>query len=153
LSQQSVDGRWRAVQNDTIALMREVDTLRSELAKTQAKANRERAQILLDMLDVLDSFQRVFANIEPREQAADRQARIWAGNFRTVRRTLENHLKERGVARIEAPEGKVVPGFHTILETREQLDMDDGTILEEVQKGYLYNGEVLRKSQVIVVKN
>ncbi len=133
--------------------MRELEATRRELAKTREKANKEQAQLLLDMLDVLDSFERVFANIEPREQNADRQARIWVGNFRSVRRTLENHLKKNGVVRIEAPEGKTVLGFHTILETREQLDLDDGTILEEVQKGYLRNGEVLRKAQVIAVKN
>jgi molecular chaperone GrpE len=153
VSRQTADGRWRAVQNDVIALMRELDAVKTELAKTQEKANKERVQLLLDMLDVLDSFERVFANIEPREQAAERQARIWVGNFRSVRRVLENHLKKHEVVHIEAPEGKAVPGFHTILETREQLDLENGTILEEVQKGYLRQGVVLRKAQVIAVKN
>lgn len=138
---------------DVSALMREVHTLRARLAEDSERARKDQTRLLLSMLDVLDSFERVFGNIEPREATADPQARIWVGNFRTVRRVLENHLRDLGVVRIEAPEGKVVPGLHTVSETREQLDLDDEVIVEELQRGYLWRNRVLRKSTVIAVKN
>jgi len=153
LDNSTPDGLWHAIQQDVVTLIREVDALKADAARAGEKANRDQKQLLLDMLDVLDSFERVFANIEPREQAAERQARTWAGNFRTVKKVLENHLRKHGVVRIEAPEGKAIPGFHTILETEQQLDLEDGTILEELQKGYLWQGKVLRAAHVKAVKN
>jgi molecular chaperone GrpE len=144
---------WEALQADVVALMREADSLRTTLAREAEKGLKEQKQLLLDMLEVLDGFERVFANIEPREQTAERQARAWVGNFRSVKKVLDGHLKKYTVSRIEAPDGKAIPGFHTIIETESQLDMEDGTILEETQKGYLWQGKVLRAAHVKAVKN
>jgi molecular chaperone GrpE len=144
---------WGDIQADIVGLIRESDSLKTQLVRQEEKASKEQKQLLLDMLDVLDGFERVFGNIEPREAAAERQARTWAGNFRSVRKVLEGHLRKHNVVRIEAPEGKAVPGFHTIVETESQLDLDDGTILEELRKGYLWQGSLLRAAQVKAVKN
>lgn len=153
MAEKNAQDAWRAVKNDMIELVREVDALKTELSRTRDKARKDQRQLLLNLLDVLDGFDRVLGYIEPREQAAERQARIWVGNFRTVKKVLEHHLRDHGVVHIEAPEGKSVPGYHTVVETKEHLDLEDGTILEEQEKGYLWQGEVLRKSLVIAVKN
>lgn len=153
MNQMSSTARWRSIQESVVALMRDLDLQKRTLSNTVEKARKDQAQLLLECLDVLDTFERVFANIEPRLESADRQARIWVGNFRSVRRVLENNLKQHGVAPIEAPDRMAVPGLHTIVETREQLDMEDGTIVEELQRGYLWQGKILRQAQVIAVKN
>ena len=148
-----INERWQAIQENTVLLMREVDQLKRDLALTTEKARKDQAQILLELLDLLDSFERVFTNIEPRLEGAEKQARIWVGNFRAVKRVLDSLLKTHGVAPIESPDRVAVPGLHTIVDTREQLDLDDGTILDEKQQGYLWQGKVLRKALVIAVKN
>jgi molecular chaperone GrpE len=145
--------RWDAVRADMARLVREVHVLEARIASDADRALRDQQKTLLAMLDVLDSFDRVFANIEPREGTADRQARIWVGNFRSVRKSLERHLRELGVVPIDAPEGRPVAGLHTVVDTREQPDLDDEVILEELQRGYLWRGQVLRKSHVVAVKN
>jgi len=146
-------GRWDTVRADVARLVRDVHVLESRLAADADRAHRDQQKILLAMLDVLDSFDRVFANIEPRESAADRQAKIWVGNFRSVRKSLERHLRDLGVVPIEAPDGRPVAGLHTVVDTRERPDLDDEVILEELQRGYLWRGQVLRKSHVVAVKN
>ena len=143
----------QSIEEDILSLLKEVASLKSELGEQQAGRKKEQKVFLLGMLDVLDSFDRLFANIEPKEAAADKQARIWVNNFRSVRRVLLGQLETWSVARIEAPEGRALPGFHTIVDTRPNPDLDNDTILEEVLKGYLWRGEVLRKSEVVVVKN
>jgi molecular chaperone GrpE len=144
---------WQAVKEDMAALVREVGMLKLELDRARDKAGRDQKGLLLDLLEVLDAFERVFDNIEPREAQADPQARIWVGNFRGVRKVLEGHLRKHGVARIESPDRTAVPGLHTVVETKENLDLADGTILEELKRGYLWRGEVLRKAEVVTVKN
>jgi len=153
VSSDSKDRGWLAVRHDQVDLIRKVASLQVELSNAQDKARKEQMQLLLDCLDVLDGFDRVFDNIAPREANADQQTRIWIGNFRAVRKVLDNHLKSRGVVVIEAPEGKALPGFHTIVGTEEQPQLEDGTILTEQRRGYMWKGDVLRRSLVIAVKN
>ncbi|HWQ03029.1 MAG TPA: nucleotide exchange factor GrpE [Candidatus Nitrosotenuis sp.] len=144
---------WQAIRTDIENFICEVNALKGALADKEEESRRKTKELLLNMLEVLDAFDRLFANIAPREAQADQQTRIWLGNFRSVRRLLEKKLSSEGVAPIVAPEGKAIPGFHTVAETEENLDLDNDTILQELQKGYLWNGEVLRKAQVRVVKN
>jgi molecular chaperone GrpE len=65
---------------------------------------------------------------------------------------LESTLKEAGVMKIESA-GKAIPGLHTVLETVENPDLENDTIVEELETGYLCGEEVLRKASVKVVKN
>ena len=109
--------------------------------------------MLLAFLEVTDAFDNVLANVQAKEQEIDRTMKIWLGNFKSVRRMLGRLLEQQGVAPIEAPSGKAIPGFHQIMDTREHLDLESDTILEELEKGYLCRGEVLRKSKVVTVKN
>ena len=142
MAHSSTAARWNAIEGSTVALMREVDKLK-----------RDQEQMLLELLELMDAFDRVFTNIEPRLENADRQARIWVGNFRSVRRILDALLKKNNVAPIESPDRVAIPGLHTIIETRESLDLSDGTILEETLCGYLWHGKVIRKALVVAVKN
>jgi molecular chaperone GrpE len=147
------DGRLRAIRRDVEGLMVEVYRLKTALEDTRKKAHQDERRHLLAMLDAVDNFERVLGAIEPKLEAADRQARNWVNSFRAIYKLLTRNLKEQGVVRIEAPEGKALPGFHNVVETRQNLELDDGTILEEWKRGYLWRGEVLRLAEVVAVKN
>jgi molecular chaperone GrpE (heat shock protein) len=149
----AVTGPWKGVERDLIELIREVETLKDKLRAAESQAHEERKAMLLSLLGVMDAFDRLFRNIAPKEASADRQTQIWLGNFRGVRKKLESFFKQEGVARIDSPEGKVLPGFHEVEETRENLRLETDTILEVVEQGYLWREQVLRKSKVIAVKN
>lgn len=153
MANSSTAARWQAIEGSTVGLMREADKLKRELAQAKERARRDHEQMLLDLLELMDAFDRIFANVEPRLENADRQARIWVGNFRAVRRLLDTVLKKNNVAPIEAPDRIAIPGLHTVVETRESLDLSEGTILEETLCGYLWQGKVLRKALVVAVKN
>jgi len=59
-------------------------------------------------------------------------------------------LKKRGLSVIETQGKKFDPHFHEIVATREMDNVEDPTIIEEVQRGYLLEDKVLRASKVIV---
>jgi len=143
----------RAIRKDTEGLMIEVYRLKMAAADTRKKNEEEQKKFLLGILEVVDNFERVLANIEQRLEGVDKQTRNWVNSFRSIYKLLSRELREQGVARIEAPEGKAVPGFHTVVETKENLDLDDGTIVEEWKRGYMWRGQVLRLAEVVVVKN
>jgi molecular chaperone GrpE len=61
-------------------------------------------------------------------------------------------LKMHGVEQIEAV-GKVFdPSLHEAVQTRAEEDKEENVVLEEFQKGYIINKQVLRPSKVIVNK-
>lgn len=141
------------IEVDIITLIKECNLLKANIRKKDQEHKKEMIRMLLNLLEVMDAFDRVFLNIETRNVEVDKQTKIWLGNFKSVRRLFEKTLKECGVTSIEALNGKAIPGFHHIIETRQVEGLEDDTIVEEKQKGYLRLGEVLRKSEVITVKN
>jgi molecular chaperone GrpE (heat shock protein) len=142
------------IASDFIALMRERKALQAQLVKKDDESKKEIKKLLLRLVAVLDAFDRVFINIESKPDVVmDKQIKIWLGNFKAIKRVVESDLREMGVMPIEAPLGMAVPGLHTIIETRSLENVKDDTILQEMEKGYLWRGEVLRKSTVITAKN
>ncbi len=137
---------WQETEADIIALLRQSSALQTELKDCREKATQEKQKMLLHLVRVLDAFDRVFDNIGPKEKDADRQTKIWLGNFRSIRRI-------EGVRKIESPTGKAIPGFHTIVETVENPEMENDTIVEELERGYLWGEQILRKASVKTVKN
>jgi molecular chaperone GrpE (heat shock protein) len=138
---------------DHASTLTELCRLGAELQKRERQAHLEKKALLGQLLEVLDLYDRYFANIEPKERDADRQTRVWLDYFRATRRKLERVLEKAGVSRIEAPGGKAVPGLHTVVDTVERPDLEEDTIVEEREKGYLWNGEPLRTASVVTATN
>jgi molecular chaperone GrpE len=65
---------------------------------------------------------------------------------------LYEMLKEYGVKPIEARGKLFDPNLHEALMQVEDKTKPENTIIEELQKGYLLNGRVIRTSKVKVSK-
>jgi len=63
---------------------------------------------------------------------------------------FEKFLKGLGVKPIKTVGEKVDPHLHDVLSHEPRTDLEDGTILEEIQRGYHLNGRVLRPAKVKV---
>ena len=144
---------WDGVEGDIVALLRQSSALRTEVKDCRAHAREETKSMLLGMVEALDAFDRVFANIGAKEQDAEKQTRIWLGNFRSVRKLVESSLRKSGVEKIECLGEKATPGRHTVVETEPKPDAEDDVIVEELERGYLWGEEVLRKASVKVESN
>ena len=149
----SKDNILKTVGDDIITLIKESASLRSALRKCNEDAIKDMKSLLLGCLEILDAFNNAFDNIESRGIEMDKQTKIWFGYFKNIRKLAERNLRDAGVSPIEAPDGRAVPGTHTIIDTKPMAGYEDDIIVEELEKGYLWNGGVLRKSKVITVKN
>ncbi len=64
---------------------------------------------------------------------------------------LRKVLEQEGVTAIENPEGKIFdPSKHNAVAAVESDDVADGTVLEEIRKGYMMRGKVIRPTIVKV---
>ena len=141
------------LQSDVCNLIVKCEDLKASLEKEQRAAKSDVKKLLLSSLDVIDTFDALFKKIDPKRSEVDRQTKIWLGNFQSIKRLAENVLADAGVSQIVTPSGKAILGMHRIVATKEMPSLEDYTILEEMEKGYLWQGEVLRESSVVVVKN
>lgn len=141
-------------------LEEEVGSLMRELA--EAKLSMEEARrveedhtnaLFLQVLEAIDAFDRVFRAIHGKEEEVTRQMKIWIGNFRTVKRLLETLLDEEGVKPIGNLEGGFDPHWHTVADTVPDASRPEGSIVEETRRGFVRGKKILRKSEVVVVKN
>ena len=153
-------GVWKAEQRSRrLAIIeQDVRTLMRRLAEAEA-ADREKGRehtehlnrLYLALLDATDAMERVLNSINAKKDACTPQMNIWVGNFRTVQRLLRKVLSGQGVVSIENLGLEFDPQWHEIEEIRYQPAAEEGTIVEEVQKGYLWNGkELLRRAKVVV---
>jgi molecular chaperone GrpE (heat shock protein) len=141
------------VESDIKRLIKETHQLKSNLRAKEERIKKDTKTLFLELLKVVDSFEGFFLHIEPHLLEVDKRTKKWIGNFQSIKRQFERVLKEEGVTIIEVPDKKVIPGYHHIIETKQVDGLEDDVIIEEKLKGYLKFGEVLRKSEVIAVKN
>jgi molecular chaperone GrpE len=111
-------------------------------------ADRHRAVELFveSILPVLDAFDR--ALVEHKDASAD--ADEYRKGFELIRRQLWDTLAKQGVKRIESVGKEFNPHLHHAIERVETPDHADGTIIGELQTGYMFQDRVLRPAMVRV---
>ena len=70
-----------------------------------------------------------------------------------VKKKIEKMLDSEGVSPIEAVGRTFDPHLHEAVIEVETSDQPDGTVIEEIRKGYTYRDQVLRASMVKVARN
>lgn len=146
-------GRAAALAKDLGELLARLADARLSLEEQQTRQRENTRKTLLAILDVVDAFERVFRNIQGKQDQVTKQMKKWIGNFRTVYRMLRTVLADQGVSRIENLDQGFDPHWHKVVETVFDLSRPEGTIDEELEPGYVWHNQVLRKVTVRVVSH
>lgn len=99
--------------------------------------------VLKDMLPLIDNFERAMA--------ADNAAEGFKTGIEMIFQQFQEVLKKNGLERIEAEGKPFDPNFHQAVMRVKNPELEDGTISQELQKGYQAHGRVIRPSMVQVV--
>ena len=100
-----------------------------------------KAGVLLDLLVVVDDFERALAA----DHETDAQA--WIEGVRLIERKFYAFLEAKDLAPIAAEQQRFDPNFHEALG---QAPGPAGQVIAQLQKGYLLGERVLRPARVIV---
>lgn len=146
-------GLAAAVEDDLRRLMHDVAEAHLSLEEARRAGEGRLEAVLVKVLDAQDAFERVFEATHAKPEEVTRQMKIWLGNFRTVKRLLDALLDEQGVRMIENLAGGFDPAWHKVADTVADPSLPDGAIIREVRRGYVRGQKLLRKSEVVVVKN
>lgn len=109
-----------------------------EREKTVEQANRN---LMEGLLPIIDNLERAISS-KPEDE-------LFVGVAMILRQLME-HLKTEGLEEIEAL-GKIFdPCYHEAVERVETEDCEEETIVQVLQKGYCFKGEVIRAAVVKV---
>jgi molecular chaperone GrpE len=132
--------RLRYLQADFENLKKRFDR---EFEQTKSFCNE---RIIMQLLDVVDELELAVKNGE----ISTSPDALIEGVEMTLKK-LRKVLEQECVTEIDNPEGKVFdPSRHNAIAVVEQDDVVDGTVLEEIRKGYLMRGKVIRPTIVKV---
>lgn len=120
---------WQRASADLVNFRR-----RQEENQNNAKI-QNKAAVIKEILPVLDSLDQVTGD----------------KNIIAIQQQLTTILQAQGLKQIKAKGEKFDPHLHEAIE-QVKISGKSGTIAEEVQKGYLLNGQVLRPAKVKVAK-
>ncbi|WP_337424598.1 nucleotide exchange factor GrpE [Mitsuokella jalaludinii] len=145
-----VDGLNKDLQEKKDRLLRlqaDFDNFRRRSAKEREEISAVVTQnFCKDMLPLLDNFERAMAAETKDVEAFQKGVEMIFTQFQEI-------LKKNGLEHIEAIGQKFDPNFHQAVMRVEDPEKEDDTVAQELQKGYMVKGRVVRPSMVQVVSN
>lgn len=132
--------------------------LLAEFQNYKRRTDKEKADIYIyanerlitEILVVLDNFARAKRAIEKKGDKELLQE--FNGGISLIEKSINDLLTKEGVEEIKCLEEQFDPNYHHAAIMEEVEDVDEGIVLEELQKGYKLNGKVIRPSMVKVSK-
>ena len=126
----------------------EFENYRKRTAKDgTAKAKDLIRELLLDLLAVQDSFDRAFQSV-----AMKAEPQVYQG-MRSIQRQIHQLLEQRGVLTFESVGQPFNPSLHEAVDTEASHKYPEATVSREIEKGYLWEGKVLRAAKVVVARS
>nr|WP_242150130.1 nucleotide exchange factor GrpE [Sphingomonas sp. BAUL-RG-20F-R05-02] len=103
-----------------------------------------------DLLSVADNLERGLATI-PAELRADDKFKALVTGLEATGRELESVFQRHGIKKIVAMGEKLDPNFHQAM-LEMPSDKEPGTVVQEMQAGYVIKDRLLRPALVAVAK-
>ena len=116
----------------------------TELSEQRAEHHREMSGLLLSLLDVMDSFDRLLGE----DPCAAEQG--VAGTCRLIARQLSAVLEGAGVRAVQPMGTAVDPRAHEVVGVQPAPASQGGIVLEVIRRGYEWHDRLLRPAQVII---
>lgn len=132
-----LDG-WKRAKADLINYKKD------EIKRFETMAKFSQEAIIRDLIAVLDSFDLALTIMEKEEKTEK--------GIYLIKAQLEDILKQNGLERVIIPIGQSFdPSLQEAIASVNS-DKPSGTVIEEVEKGYLLHGKLVRPARVKVSK-
>lgn len=121
------------------------ENLRKRLEKEKKEFHQfALSDIMGELIFILDNFERAISHSDEAGNPEYRKG------VELIYRQLKDLLEKRGLRAIESEGKKFDPNFHEAVAREERNDLEEGTILEELQRGYFFHNRLLRPAMVKV---
>jgi len=111
----------------------------------QEAVNRSNEKLVANLIDIIDDFE---SAISAGETTENKDALL--DGIKIVHTKLDTLLAKEGLERLECVGQPFDPNIHEILTQVPTNDHQNGIVLEEARKGFIFKGKVLRPSVVTI---
>ena len=130
-----------------VRLTADFDNFRKRAQREKDEARQFANQGLLEkLLPVLDNFEMALTAVKD----ADPSVR---DGVQMILDQLLGVLKESGVDPVDAMGQPFDPNLHEALSQEETMEVEEGTVVQQVQRGYKLNDRLVRPARVVVAKS
>ncbi len=116
--------------------------------RRQEWVNMSELQILEDFIPVYDHFKMAF-RLRTTDYSSEQQK--WIDGIGYIMKQFSEVMRAHGVEEMKVVGEKFDPKYHEAM-GEEDSDKDSGTILREVDAGYVMKGKVIKAAKVILAK-
>ncbi|WP_172575215.1 nucleotide exchange factor GrpE [endosymbiont GvMRE of Glomus versiforme] len=145
----------KSLKDKNLRLLAELDNQKKEYFKTMMELERNVGQRLIKkILPLFDSYERA---VQINQTHQDSKVKQFLTGFKmALARFQKDFFQEEKVEEIKIAPQKPLSDYNSdeveIIASDENNDYPEGTILQVSQKGYHYQGKVLRPAEVIISK-
>ena len=151
---QTVEEKLKTVEEKLLRTMADMENQRRRFEKERQEAFEfggfNFARETLSLLDNIDRATDSFKNDEKLKNNNDLDKII--DGIEVVKNDLISIFKKNGIIAIECKNKKFDPNFHQAMLEVEDSTKEPGTVVQEIQKGYMMKDRLLRPSLVGVTK-
>jgi molecular chaperone GrpE len=157
VSEEEIEGPLRKLEKERDELLNKYLRALANYENLRKRTQQEKeniynfgiARIFREVLPIVDDFKRAFNSLENDENGNKHDGFIKGVSI--IYSKLLNILKNHQIESFDSKGEKFDPSRHEAVHVVES-EKEEGTIIEEVEKGYLIKNEILRPAKVIVAK-
>ena len=142
-----------AIENKLSEILKDKKDLSIMIEENQRKKEQLLDEVFLDAISVLDAFSREEKVIEDHEwnQSEDSQKAI--KRLLNAKKKLNTMLEKYNVEKIVFNDGMSNDDLCSVTDTEPDAEKPNGYILSIEKEGYTRNDHMLRRAEVVIVKN
>ena len=147
-----LEGELEKLKQEVLYAQAETQNVRRRLEKEKQDASAYAATgFARDLLSVADNLARALAAL-PAELRDDEKLKPLVTGIEMTARELETVFQRHGVTKITALGEKLDPNRHQAIMEMEHDEAEPGTVVHEMQQGYMIKDRLLRPAMVGVAK-
>lgn len=133
--------------------LRQILTLQNEKEQAEKAHEKELDNFFIEVLTVIDTFQKSEAIIKERGLDQDENASKAIKRLLNAKKKLLSVLEKFNVKKLEFDSGMANDDVCTTVETEPDASRKNGEIISIEKDGYTRNGHLIRRAEVVIVKN
>ena len=145
--------------NELTILKEEKLRLLAEMENLRKRFEREKidlikfgsTNLIREILSPGDNLERALAAI-PKDEKLSQSIKNLVEGLKMVQKEFSTVLEKNGVKKIESINKKFDHNYHQAMMEIEKEDVAEGTVVQEIQPGYIMNDRLLRPAMVAVSK-
>ena len=147
---------YKELEDRLLRLAAEFDNYKKRTAREfQSIIKNANEELISRLVETLDNFQRALDSASRSKSNSTKNSNDFDSFHKGVELIYQHFreiLRKQGLKEIKAIGEPFDPHFHEAVMQRESDEFPEGTVIDEISRGYILNDKVIRHSKVIVSK-